>query len=323
MRVLFVSSPPGHFASLDADLLKPQVDAVVFEWRGRTSVLPLRRALKEAALGIGWFAEDHSAVLAFLCRLQRKPSIVVAGGSEVSSDPTGTFGSGGTWKGRFLRRYALSKASVVIAPSKFTSSEVRRLVQPRSLQVIPNAVDTGLFRPLAKQPIVATAALRITERTWRTKGIDVFCDAARHMPDVPFMVIGEMAVNRSLLQEVPPNVRFRGTLRREELARALGTAAVYCQLSRYESFGMALAEAMAAGCIPVTTQVGALPETRGPWGLGLPDVRTEKVVTAIRSALDAPTGEGERVRSWTSENFSEDRRRQALSELVRSLLAER
>src|ERR671933_384909 len=101
------------------------------------------------------------------------------------------------------------------------------------------------------------------------KAYPTFVRAAALAPDVSFLLVGawlDDAVDE-LRRGAPSNVTFTGRVPREELVERFRSASVYVQASRHEGFGLALAEAMLAGCIPVVTSVGALPEVVGDAGV--------------------------------------------------------
>jgi hypothetical protein len=69
-----------------------------------------------------------------------------------------------------------------------------------------------------------------------------------------------------LRQAASPNVEFLGFVSDEELFSLYARASVYVQASMHEGFGLSVAEAMSAGCIPVVTRAGSLPEVVGDVG---------------------------------------------------------
>ena len=58
------------------------------------------------------------------------------------------------------------------------------------------------------------------------------------------------------------------------------------QASRHEGFGLAVAEAMLAGCVPVVMNVTAMPEVVGDAGVLIESQRPEDVAEGIRRALE-------------------------------------
>ena len=93
------------------------------------------------------------------------------------------------------------------------------------------------------------------------------------------------AVER-LRAEAPANVEFTGWLSDEELLDVYRRAAVYVQASRHEGFGLAVAEAMLAGCVPVVMNVTAMPEVVGDAGVLIESQEPDAVAAGIARALE-------------------------------------
>ena len=93
----------------------------------------------------------------------------------------------------------------------------------------------------------------------------------------------------------------------QALLKSYQKAKVYCQLSYYESFGVALAEAMACECVPVIADRGALPEVIGDVGFYVPYGDPEATAEAIGKALKS--GKGAEARERIKTMFSLERRR--------------
>jgi succinoglycan biosynthesis protein ExoA len=100
-------------------------------------------------------------------------------------------------------------------------------------------------------------------------------------------------------------------------------AAVYVQASRHEGFGMSVAEAMLAGCVPVTTNAGALEEVTGSCGVRLSSAEPAEVARGIVAALALPDAERKAIRARVLELFPLSKRGRELQQLIEPLLSGR
>ncbi|HEV3112923.1 MAG TPA: glycosyltransferase [Candidatus Binataceae bacterium] len=89
-------------------------------------------------------------------------------------------------------------------------------------------------------------------------------------------------------KDSPPNLQVTGYLPEAKLAQLLGASSVYAQLSYMEGFGASLAEAMLAGCVPVVTRQGSLPEVVGDCGYYVSYGDDHGAWQAAMAALDDP-----------------------------------
>src|SRR5207248_1056071 len=96
------------------------------------------------------------------------------------------------------------------------------------------------------------------------KGIDVFIKTARAMPDAAFDLVGirgeALEYARKESKDLKNITITEGPVAYETLLSYYHKASAYCQLSMDETFGVATAEAMSCGCIPVVSQVPSLEE---------------------------------------------------------------
>ena len=82
----------------------------------------------------------------------------------------------------------------------------------------------------------------------------------------------------------------------EDLHAAYRRAAVYVQASRHEGFGLAVAEAMLAGCVPVVMNVTAMPEVVGDAGVFVESQDPGDVAGGVRRALELGPDAARRAR---------------------------
>jgi glycosyltransferase involved in cell wall biosynthesis len=171
--------------------------------------------------------------------------------------------------GLWQRRLA-DQADAVIVPSLFARERLRELGAPldwERVHVLPPPVETATS-PFDPQdlPAPGTYAL-VVSRLAPEKGVDVAIEACR-IAGVTLVVAGDGPHSDALRACAPAGhtktesgVRFVGRVGDTELERLRAGAALAIVPSRSaETFGMAAAEAMAAGVPVVASRVGALPE---------------------------------------------------------------
>ncbi|HON34810.1 MAG TPA: glycosyltransferase family 4 protein [Methanothrix sp.] len=248
-----------------------------------------------------------------------KRSVVVAGGYDVAYEPEIDYGQYTLPKHK--RMYAdivLRNADIILSVSEFTRSEVLARVRPKRIQLLYPGIDTDKFRPLGEKEDLVMTVASSSGRVIRLKGLNSFIGAAALLPGVRFLVVGLSEADREELQSrAAENVLLSGYETQEELLAHYQKAKVYCQLSYRESFGMALVEAMACGCVPVVTERGALPEVVGDSGYYVPYGNIRAAAEAIEKALSSKRGL--KARERVEEKFSLKKREQELRSLLEGL----
>ena len=298
MKIAFVHHPRSTFVKQDLASLSRHFQIEVLGYKNPRDVFQMIGPIWRSDLMFSWFASGHSFAAVLLCRLLRKRSMVVAGGYDVAYEPDINYGQYTlAWHKRMYADYVLRNADIVLPVSEFTKSEVLAKVVPKRVQVLYPGVDTDKFRPLGRKEDLVMTVASGSGRTIRLKGLDSFIGAAALLPEVRFLVAGLSENDRIELQSrATENVSLYGYVSWEELLSHYQKAKVYCQLSYRESFGMALAEAMACGCVPVVTDRGAIPEVVGDTGYYVPYGNAKAAAEAIEKALSSKSGLGARKR---------------------------
>jgi glycosyltransferase involved in cell wall biosynthesis len=165
------------------------------------------------------------------------------------------------------QRRLAEQADAVIVPSAFARERLRALGAPLDwarVHVLPPPVHAAASASRAPAGGYALVVSRLAPE----KGVDVAIDACR-AAGISLVVAGD-GPERAALQARAgdTDVRFAGHVDDTELAALRAGAAVALVPSRSaETFGLAAAEAMAAGVPVVASRVGALPELVEEHGL--------------------------------------------------------
>jgi len=329
-KVLFVYSALSTFTSADLKILKKYFDirmakvtTFLVPRKGRSwlSYLALFRGVLWADIVYSWWAELNSFFTVLFSALLRKKSIVVIGGYEVAYVPEINYGTLLASKGRLEVKFILAHASKIIAISESSKNGILRFATPKNLKLVYNGVDTKKFSPLGtKEKSVMTVVTKISPATIEIKRLDTFLKASVYLPDVKFILVGEISsgLRGSLKKMGGSNVEFTGYLNPETLLVYYQKAKVYCQISTHESFGVALAEAMSCGCVPVVTRKYSLPEIVGNTGFYVPYNDPKATAEAIAKALRSD--KGAKARERVQKNFDLKTREKNLIKEVNNIL---
>jgi glycosyltransferase involved in cell wall biosynthesis len=152
--------------------------------------------------------------------------------------------------------------------------------------VIRNGYDASKWQPANyKIPnTFITVSHGIDEdHLYRLKGIDLIMGIAPLFPQCIFTIVG--GKKEKLIKDAPANIHFVGEVANDKLHDLLGSQEYYLQLSIIEGFPNALCEAMLCGCIPIGSNVGAIPEIINDEKLILKRKDTQQLKSIIDFAL--------------------------------------
>jgi glycosyltransferase involved in cell wall biosynthesis len=329
-RVLYVHSRKASFVAIDREILAERYEIEDWYQPGRwPNLIGLVPAVLRADLVFCWFASWHSFFPITLAWLLRKPSVQIIGGFDTANMPDIGYGYQQGGLRRWASRWIMRRADRLITNSNYSRSEIaaNTPIPPTDVTVVHHGVPDP-FGPLdesSRRERLALTVGAIDAGTLVQKGQLPFVEAARLLPDVRFVFVGKPlddAIER-LRAAAGPNVEFAGWVSDDELRDLYARASVYVQASRHEGFGLAVAEAMLAGCIPVVLDVTAMPEVVGDAGVLLPSQDVEAVAAGIDEALDRDAAAHARARERILSEFPLEIRREGILRVAGEALAAR
>ena len=325
-RVLYVHNSRASFVEIDREILARdyEIDDLYQQGRWPNPVEVLSAALR-ADLVFGWFASWHTFFPITLAWLLRKPSVMVIGGFDTADMPDIGYGYQQGGLRRWASRWIMKRARRLVTHSDYSLSEIEdnTPIDPERVSVI----HLGVPDPFGELPRRAKDRLALTvgainRGTLVQKGQLPFVHAASVLADVRFVHVGKWLDDsieelRSLATE---NVEFTGWASDEELRDWYERAAVYVQASRHEGFGLAVAEAMLAGCVPVVMDVTAMPEVVGDPGVLISSQEPEAVADGVKRALELGDDAGRRARERILSEFPMEARERRIRGVVEEAL---
>ena len=263
--VLAIGEPSTDQAGAAARLgVKLRSERLKLEWmtEPEADVARTRALVGEMAAAEG-VDVVHASQFAAAC-LNGGVPVVLTLHSDVLSWRRWTLGNSGTppeWLAyRTLAQSALTRASAVVAVSRFLAREVADLYRPsRSIPVIYNGWPAHV--PARRQPRTGTL---LAGRVWdAAKNIPLAAAATAGWDPGDVLLAGQLVAPESGVQvTVPEPLRPLGHLSHDELRERLDSAAIYLSPARYDPFGLLPLQAALHECALLLSDI---PSYRELW----------------------------------------------------------
>jgi glycosyltransferase involved in cell wall biosynthesis len=214
-----------------------------------------------------FWALDTGLTATLIGRRLGLPVVVTVGGGEAVWLPAIRYGGGGSIIGRLRTRAALRLASAITAGSVFAAQHLPGSASART-RIIPLGIRCETFDVVPDRPpgppwrLLQVADLNLVKD--QETLLQAFRQIVVRLGDVSLDCVGEDTLRGHLRRKadalgLSERVRFHGFLPQRMLPDLYRRAHLHVVSSLYESQGVAILEAAAAGLPTVGTAVGLIP----------------------------------------------------------------
>lgn len=196
-------------------------------------------------------------VAALASRLFKKPLVVRCGYVTSRFAVFSNAGFLSVGKAKLFEGFALRRAKVVFTASNSDKNYISRTFQisKKSIKVVPNAIDTELFKPDQKIKAIPGRILYIG-RLSKQKNLDSLVGAFARLDRGELCLVGAGPLEGKIREQSEKmNIRFLGMIPNRKLAGLLNTAEIFVLPSLYEGTPKTLLEAMATSRAVIGTNV--------------------------------------------------------------------
>ena len=161
---------------------------------------------------------------------------------------------------------------VIVCPSKWLADRVKEsYLKKYDIVVIPNAVDTKIFKPRNKDSVRKKSGISSREKVIlfvasdlndKRKGTRFFLKALKFIKDKDILVL-TMGKKINFPEEAKASISFRQLgyiIDKEMMSEVYNIADIFCITSLDEIFGLTVTESMACGVPVIISKVGSMPE---------------------------------------------------------------
>lgn len=328
------------FIDRDLEMIRPEMEIKELEFTQKPIQLPfffvlqffqLLWFLPNTSQYLCFFGGYHSVLPVWFGKLFGKKCTIQAGGTDCINMPEIGYGN---FRKKWLRKatvYSFRNCSLILPvagalvkqdyqfdPSISRKQGLSNLIPALQtpIQVIPNGFDTEFWKDLnlerTPNTFITVATGTSNPARARVKGYDLIQELAENFPEWKFTLVGDASY-----QSKNPNVTILGKKTAAELLKLFNTHQFYLQLSTSEGFPNSLGEAMACGCIPIGSSVGAIPEIIGDSRMVLRHKSMQELTLLLKN-LQGILDESLRkeVRNRIADQFSFTKRKNQLLEIL-------
>jgi glycosyltransferase involved in cell wall biosynthesis len=177
----------------------------------------------------------------------------------------------------FIERRSFSRVDAFGAVSSFVAETTTKLLKlaGRQITILPNPVDTDLFKPLAgiqEEPGMILFVGTVTEKKGIRQLIEAMPAIQKAIPAAHLFVVGRDSfdkktgksytdyLKKNIAQDISGSIQFIGPIPNKEVSEWVARAQVCVYPSHMEAQGIVVIEAMAAGKAVVASKLGPGPE---------------------------------------------------------------
>lgn len=302
--ILYTFPVRTTFIDRDLEMLRPVAEIKPLEFTQSPIRLPfffilqffqLLWFLPRTSQYLCFFGGYHSVLPVWFAKTFGKKCTIQAGGTDCINMPEIGYGN---FRKKWLRKatvYSFKNCSMILPVAEALVKQEYSFdpqINPKqgllnlipglrtSIQVIPNGFDTDFWKNLGEErntlSFISVATGTSNPSRAMVKGYDLIEKLAKDHPNWEFTLVGD-----SNYVSPNSNVRVLGKMNPSELLKLYNSHQFYLQLSTSEGFPNALGEAMASGCVPIGSAVGAIPDIIGDSGI----ILTKKDLTLLESQI--------------------------------------
>lgn len=270
------------------------------------------------------FIDKQAFICTLIGKLFGKKSIVIPAGDGIANLPAINFGILRKRSNLIIARLVYKYSSAIIPVSKFAKKMMLDNLNVKDLpkvKIISNGINFQYFKSTEKKKLqfITVGGCNTIDRM-KLKGIDTFIKLSNYFQEYNFIVIGMHPHLTEQLKQLPKNVFLIPWLNRNELKRYLSESKFICQLSVFETFGIAFAEGIACECIPIAYCDIGSSELIKDFGLKIPSHDFETTLEYFKKALYLSHKDGNKARKAIEKKYTYEHRRKELQNLINSLL---
>jgi glycosyltransferase involved in cell wall biosynthesis len=234
---------------------------------------------------------------------------------------------------RLIIKYAMKYASINLLVSNTEYKQIKKDWNYTNLSYSPHVVDTAKYVPKSHHTSTEKFIFTIIwtgKQNMQRKCLPEIIETAKEYykidPSVQFIIAGRVGdghgeaqdlIQRSNMQN---HIRLIGEISEEDKIDYMQRCMIYLQPSRYEGFGLAIAEAMACGAVVLVNDAGEVQNVVSNSGVYLANLNPFDISKSIKQVLRDRVNYQDiqsKARSRMVENFSVGVREQDIERVIR------